>query len=211
MAGSRLEKLGTIFGRVSGLLHGGALKRENKPVWYDVYQVFPPKIDPSWDAIRPMPEIKEIFYPEDTIRANFHKKMHKRLPAESLLTTTTTDITRRAIELTQNALQENDSLTENEAIDQTIEILKREGSVSIRRSRSRKARITQTESQFMSGQDTSAEQDENIVIQASTTSKTSEKLLDKTNVRSLVDDYEEAIKEISDKNVDISKISKDRS
>lgn len=137
--------------------------------------------------------------------------MHKRLPAESLLTTTTTDITRRAIELTQNALQENDSLTENEAIDQTIEILKREGSVSIRRSRSRKARITQTESQFMSGQDTSAEQDENIVIQASTTSKTSEKLLDKTNVRSLVDDYEEAIKEISDKNVDISKISKDRS
>lgn len=58
-----------MYFRVSGLLHGGALKRENKPVWYDVYQVFPPKIDPSWDAIRPMPEIKEIFYPEDTIRA----------------------------------------------------------------------------------------------------------------------------------------------
>lgn len=137
--------------------------------------------------------------------------MYKRLPAENLLTTTTTDITRRAIELTQNALRENESLTENEAIDQTIEILKRESSASIRRSRSRKARITQRESQCMGGQDVRAEQDENIVLQVSTTAKTSEKLLDKTNVRSLVNDYEEAIKEISDKNVDISKIKKDES
>jgi len=90
--GSRLEKVGTIFTRVSGLLRSGALKEHNKPVWYDVYAAFPPKcqqyakkkstvqgtrrLDPA--EIRKLslpyqPPVGNILYLEDLIRAKFFK------------------------------------------------------------------------------------------------------------------------------------------
>ncbi|EDX04980.1 probable 28S ribosomal protein S23, mitochondrial [Drosophila simulans] len=74
MAQSRLEKIGTIFTRVQGLLRGGAMKPEDKPIWYDVYAAFPPKLEPRFD--RPAPEIpvRQIFYAEDVVRAKLHKE-----------------------------------------------------------------------------------------------------------------------------------------
>ncbi|XP_016989679.1 probable 28S ribosomal protein S23, mitochondrial [Drosophila rhopaloa] len=74
MAQSRLEKIGTIFTRVQGLLRGGAMKTEDKPIWYDVYAAFPPKLEPRFD--RPAPEIpvRKIFYAEDVVRAKLHKQ-----------------------------------------------------------------------------------------------------------------------------------------
>ncbi|XP_017132680.1 probable 28S ribosomal protein S23, mitochondrial [Drosophila elegans] len=74
MAQSRLEKIGTIFTRVQGLLRGGAMKTEDKPIWYDVYAAFPPKLEPRFD--RPAPEIpvRQIFYAEDVVRAKLHKQ-----------------------------------------------------------------------------------------------------------------------------------------
>ncbi|XP_016962292.1 probable 28S ribosomal protein S23, mitochondrial [Drosophila biarmipes] len=74
MAQSRLEKIGTIFTRVQGLLRGGAMKTEDKPIWYDVYAAFPPKLEPRFD--RPAPEIpvRNIFYAEDVVRAKLHKQ-----------------------------------------------------------------------------------------------------------------------------------------
>jgi len=55
--------------RVQGLLRGGAMKTEDKPIWYDVYAAFPPKLEPRFD--RPAPEIpvRNIFYAEDVVRA----------------------------------------------------------------------------------------------------------------------------------------------
>ncbi|XP_075150211.1 mitochondrial ribosomal protein S23 [Haematobia irritans] len=73
MAQSRLEKIGTIFTRVSGLLRSGAMKPEDKPLWYDIYETFPPKLEPRFDRPAPQIAIKNIFYEEDTIRAKFHK------------------------------------------------------------------------------------------------------------------------------------------
>lgn len=83
MASSRLEKVGTIYSRIRGLLRSGALKEEDKPIWYDVYTAFPPKYEPKYD--RPAPDIplRNILYPEDTIRAKFHKE-YKSLPAVNL-------------------------------------------------------------------------------------------------------------------------------
>nr|AAR31122.1 RE74912p [Drosophila melanogaster] len=74
MAQSRLEKIGTIFTRVQGLLRGGAMKTEDKPIWYDVYAAFPPKLEPRFD--RPAPEIpvRQIFYAEGVVRAKLHKE-----------------------------------------------------------------------------------------------------------------------------------------
>jgi small subunit ribosomal protein S23 len=58
-----------LFHRIRGLLRSGALKEEDKPIWCDVYTAFPPKYEPKYD--RPAPDIplRNILYPEDTIRA----------------------------------------------------------------------------------------------------------------------------------------------
>ncbi|XP_023238082.1 28S ribosomal protein S23, mitochondrial-like isoform X2 [Centruroides sculpturatus] len=74
MAGSRLEKLGTIFSRMTGLLRSGALKKEDKPTWYDIYKAFPPLIEPIFKREVSEKEITQIFYPEDVYRAKFYRK-----------------------------------------------------------------------------------------------------------------------------------------
>ncbi|XP_055911780.1 probable 28S ribosomal protein S23, mitochondrial [Eupeodes corollae] len=73
MAQSRLEKIGTIFSRTTGLLRSGAMKTEDKPIWYDVYAAFPPKVEPRFDRPIPNMPIKKIFYAEDVVRAKYHK------------------------------------------------------------------------------------------------------------------------------------------
>ena len=39
MAQSRLEKIGTIYSRVTGLYKSGAIKQEQLPLWYPIYEV----------------------------------------------------------------------------------------------------------------------------------------------------------------------------
>uniref|UniRef100_A0A1B0DRG0 Small ribosomal subunit protein mS23 n=1 Tax=Phlebotomus papatasi TaxID=29031 RepID=A0A1B0DRG0_PHLPP len=73
MAHSRLEKIGTIFTRTSGLLKSGAMKPEDKPLWYEIYKAFPPKAEPRYDRPAPNTTVRDIFYPEDVVRAKFHK------------------------------------------------------------------------------------------------------------------------------------------
>ncbi|KAM9320051.1 small ribosomal subunit protein mS23 [Gastrophryne carolinensis] len=78
MAGSRLEKLGTVFSRTRDLMRAGVIKQNEKPVWYDVYAAFPPKREPTYVSPpkrRPKPtdNIPAILYSEDVIRAKFYE------------------------------------------------------------------------------------------------------------------------------------------
>ncbi|XP_060522209.1 small ribosomal subunit protein mS23 [Cylas formicarius] len=73
MAGSRLEKIGTIYTRVSGLIQSGALNWQDRPLWFDIYKAFPPKEEPQFDRPVPNMKLKKIFYEEDRIRAIFHR------------------------------------------------------------------------------------------------------------------------------------------
>lgn len=45
------------------------MKPQDKPLWYDVYEAFPPKYEPRFDRPPVNKEIPAIFYPEDIIRA----------------------------------------------------------------------------------------------------------------------------------------------
>ncbi|XP_068631817.1 small ribosomal subunit protein mS23 [Battus philenor] len=77
MATSRLERIGTIFTRVEGLLTRGAMKPDDRPLWYDVYKTFPPDTEPKFARTKPEPKpIRQILYKEDVIRAKFHEKGH---------------------------------------------------------------------------------------------------------------------------------------
>ncbi|XP_060754189.1 28S ribosomal protein S23, mitochondrial [Neoarius graeffei] len=79
MAGSRLEKVGTVFTRVRDLIRSGVIKESKKPVWFDVYAAFPPKREPVY--VKPVRMVRrkteenvpEIFYKEDQIRAKFYE------------------------------------------------------------------------------------------------------------------------------------------
>ena len=83
MAQTRLEKIGTIYSRLLGLYKSGAAKYENRPIWFDVYEAFPPKYEPRWDRhqlsygtggnVAKLGEPRRIFYKEDLIRAQFFK------------------------------------------------------------------------------------------------------------------------------------------
>uniref|UniRef100_A0A8C5LKT4 Small ribosomal subunit protein mS23 n=1 Tax=Leptobrachium leishanense TaxID=445787 RepID=A0A8C5LKT4_9ANUR len=77
MAGSRLEKLGTVYTRVRDLLRAGVIKQNEKPIWFDVYTAFPPKREPAYEkpCTRRVVEdnVPAIFYKEDLIRAKFYE------------------------------------------------------------------------------------------------------------------------------------------
>ena len=72
MAQSRLELIGTIYSRVTGLIKSGAIKSEQIPLWYSVYEAFPPKYEPRYDRIDEKP-VRKILYQEDVVRAKYYK------------------------------------------------------------------------------------------------------------------------------------------
>ncbi|GAA6214272.1 28S ribosomal protein S23, mitochondrial [Lates japonicus] len=80
MAGSRLERFGTVFIRVRDLMRSGVIKPTEKPIWYDVYQTFPPKREPLYVkphtrlGTKKQDNVPEIFYREDEVRAKFYEQ-----------------------------------------------------------------------------------------------------------------------------------------
>ncbi|CAL4161339.1 unnamed protein product, partial [Meganyctiphanes norvegica] len=78
MKGDEWRKMDTmkdiVFTRTNGLLRSGALKASDKPIWYDVYEAFPPNIEPRYDRPAPEVNIRKVLYPEDKTRALFYKK-----------------------------------------------------------------------------------------------------------------------------------------
>ncbi|XP_059236849.1 small ribosomal subunit protein mS23 [Mustela nigripes] len=75
MARSRLETVGSVFSRTRDLIRAGVLN--DKPLWFDVYNAFPPLREPVFRRPRlrygkAKAAIQDILYPEDRIRAKFY-------------------------------------------------------------------------------------------------------------------------------------------
>lgn len=70
---SRVVKFGTIFTRIRDLMRAGVMKEVDRPLWYDTMKAFPPIEPPTLEREIPSEPIREILYPEDTIRAKFYK------------------------------------------------------------------------------------------------------------------------------------------
>ncbi|XP_054265210.1 28S ribosomal protein S23, mitochondrial [Macrosteles quadrilineatus] len=125
MAHSRLEKIGTIFSRVSNLIRTGAMNINDRPLWYDVYRSFPPSVPPKFDRPVPNIKIKPIFYNEDVIRARFHKDMGRSLPATNLRDTNFQTLTQKLIELCLK-IQKEKNLDLDEAYQEAFQVIKTE-------------------------------------------------------------------------------------
>ncbi|XP_026324884.1 28S ribosomal protein S23, mitochondrial isoform X2 [Hyposmocoma kahamanoa] len=119
MASSRLERIGTIFTRVEGLLTRGAMKPDDRPLWFDIYRAFPPTVEPK--SARPKPEIKpirQIFYPEDVVRAKFHSQGHG-YGAVNMLSSTGETQTRKLVKHYEKLKAEG--VPENELVQRSVE------------------------------------------------------------------------------------------
>ena len=43
------------------------------PIWAEVYEAFPPRYEPRWDATDPVVPVRKILYREDSVRAQYSK------------------------------------------------------------------------------------------------------------------------------------------
>ncbi|XP_068440164.1 small ribosomal subunit protein mS23 isoform X2 [Clinocottus analis] len=64
--------------KVRDLMRTGVIKPLEKPIWYDVYEAFPPKREPLYVKPHTRPctkkqdAVPQIFYREDEVRAKFY-------------------------------------------------------------------------------------------------------------------------------------------
>ncbi|XP_041797154.1 28S ribosomal protein S23, mitochondrial isoform X2 [Chelmon rostratus] len=69
-----------MLAEVRDLICAGVIKPAEKPIWYDVYRVFPPKRDPlhvkphTRHCTKKQEAVPEIFYREDEVRAKFYEQ-----------------------------------------------------------------------------------------------------------------------------------------
>uniref|UniRef100_A0A034WQZ9 Small ribosomal subunit protein mS23 n=2 Tax=Endopterygota TaxID=33392 RepID=A0A034WQZ9_BACDO len=121
MAQSRLEKIGTIFTRVNGLIKAGAMKYEDRPIWFDLYTAFPPKLEPRFDRPASDTKIKNIFYAEDVTRAKFHKRT-KQNETINFLDTRRKTQTQNFIQIYENLKTQN-PLDDEKLFETAVELL----------------------------------------------------------------------------------------
>lgn len=75
---SRLWKVGSIFSRLSGMIESGHVKSKNIPIWYSIYQRFPPIREPRYLSLTQgdLPKAYEppkLLYDEDIIRQAYYE------------------------------------------------------------------------------------------------------------------------------------------
>ncbi|KAF7408332.1 hypothetical protein HZH66_002869 [Vespula vulgaris] len=121
MAQTRVEKVGTIYTRISSLIRGGSMTDLEKPLWYTIYERFPPKYEPKYDRVTPYVPIRPIYYKEDIIRARFHKD-YKNLDIMNLKNTKYLSQTKKFLD-TYNELKMLD-LPDEAAYEQALEKIK---------------------------------------------------------------------------------------
>lgn len=132
MAGSRLEKFGTVFTRVRDLMRAGVVKEKDKPIWYDVYAAFPPKrtplyVKPHWKHVQKTEDnVPEIFYKEDVIRAKFYETYGNGPKVFDLSRSTFVSTCQRFVEK-YNELQSSGGFEEETLFEETSKALLAEG------------------------------------------------------------------------------------
>lgn len=51
------------------MIKSGAMKIDDRPIWYDVYRAFPPESEPHYAKPAESLKVPDIYFPEDVFRA----------------------------------------------------------------------------------------------------------------------------------------------
>ena len=104
----------------------GALQWEDRPLWYDLYEKFPPLEEPRYDRPAPNITLPKIFYQEDKIRALLHNR-NKHIGTINMFNNTSQTLTKRFIEAyTKLNEQYNGTVSEELLYEEAIELLEQE-------------------------------------------------------------------------------------
>uniref|UniRef100_K1PSU9 Small ribosomal subunit protein mS23 n=1 Tax=Magallana gigas TaxID=29159 RepID=K1PSU9_MAGGI len=124
MASSRGQFIGTIYTRTQGLIRSGAMRREKIPLWFNIYEAFPP-LD-KFNAEEKEPDqarrIKRINYPEDLIRVKFYERYGtpEVVNLESNIDTLSQKFAKYYIANKNSMLKENPGLSESKQTEDRL-------------------------------------------------------------------------------------------
>merc|ERR1711976_1057621 len=113
---------------MQGLLKPGALKYEDRPIWYDVMAAFPPTREPKYDRLALTQPPRTVLYPEDSIRAKFFE-VYNSPGVFNLKEKNGQLVSERFVKQYQELqLQEEGAMmTKNQLFSATAELLKAQG------------------------------------------------------------------------------------
>ena len=126
---SRLDKIGTVYSRMSFLVKHGAIRPEYKPMWLDIYEAFPPLHEPRWDrrAKKHGEPVPKILYKEDLARAKFYKQFGERHEVYRMNDNAEESVSQRFVRKFAEEERLNPSMSEEELFAQTLDKLEAEG------------------------------------------------------------------------------------
>lgn len=104
-------------------MRSGALKAEDKPIWFDVYAAFPPLAEPRFDRPAPNVSVRPIFYAEDVARSKYHRHSNKQLGAINLLDTKYQTQTQQFL-ASYAHIKEQGAISEEAIFDAAVEVIK---------------------------------------------------------------------------------------
>ncbi|KAH1025868.1 hypothetical protein HUJ05_010503 [Dendroctonus ponderosae] len=112
--------------KTTGLIQSKALNWNDRPIWYDIYAKFPPKDEPRFDRPVANIQLRNIFYPEDKIRAIFHRN-NKQIGLVSLENRSPT-LTQKFIEIYTKVKEQygDESVSEEQLYKEAIDIINRD-------------------------------------------------------------------------------------
>ena len=129
MSLSRLDKIGTVYSRMSFLVKHGAIRPEYKPIWLEIYEAFPPLHEPRWDrkSKKDGDQIPKILYKEDLARAKFYKQFGERHEVYRMNDNSDESVSQRFVTKFVEEERQNPSMSEEELLTQTLDKLELEG------------------------------------------------------------------------------------
>ena len=129
MSLSRLDKIGTVYSRMSFLVKHGAIRPEYKPIWLEIYEAFPPLHEPRWDrkSKKDGDQIPKILYKEDLARAKFYKQFGERHEVYRMNDNSDESVSQRFVTKFVEEERQNPSMSEEELLAQTLDKLELEG------------------------------------------------------------------------------------
>lgn len=133
--GTRAHKFGSIYSRVKNMLQSGLISQENKPIWFDVYEAFPPEREPVY-APPPSPDqfglipkdnsVQKILYAEDWARVAVKRMFNDFKSVYNLNDQTNLNMSQRVIEIFRKIHQAEPHLTNEEIFARTKKIVFKE-------------------------------------------------------------------------------------
>uniref|UniRef100_A0A0N5APW3 Small ribosomal subunit protein mS23 n=1 Tax=Syphacia muris TaxID=451379 RepID=A0A0N5APW3_9BILA len=124
----RKENVGSIFYRVTGLLRGNQMKWNQRPLWYDIYAMYPPLLDTGWNAKFPKEKepVNSILYAEDVVRAEFYKKI-RSLGAISVENLETISLSQFFVDIYSELETQNPKLEPQQLFDMAVKEVEKKG------------------------------------------------------------------------------------